>query len=172
MLKLIGSVMIILGGGFAGMIMARDYVRRPRELRAVQAVLQMLETEITYTATPLVEALERVARRADPGLRSLFLTAAAELRSMSGCTAREAWNAALGKYYPASALNENDLRILQNLGNALGVSDRLDQSKHFRLALEQLKLETSRAEGEAAKNVRMWNCLGFCGSMALVLLIY
>lgn len=172
MLKLLGSLIIILAGGLAGMIMARDYMRRPRELRAVQASLQMLETEITYTATPLGEALERVAQRTDPGLQSLFLAAAAQLRSMSGCTAGEAWDVALSKYYPASALKENDLHILQNLGKVLGVSDRQDQSKHFRLAVEQLKLETARAEGEAAKNVKMWNWLGFCGSMALVLLIY
>lgn len=172
MIKLVGSVMIILAGGFAGIIMALDYMRRPRELRAVQAALQMLETEITYTATPLGEALERVASRSDSGLQLLFLTAASGLRSMSGITAGEAWDTALSKYYPGSSLNENDLQILKNLGNALGVSDRQDQSKHFRLAFEQLKLETARAEAEAAKNVKMWNCLGFCGSMALVLLIY
>ena len=89
-----------------------------------------------------------------------------------GYTAAEAWYKALDKYYAISALRERDVLILKNLGNALGISDRQDQSKHLRLAAEQLKMECSRAEEEAKRNVKLCNYMGFCGGLALVLLIY
>ncbi len=172
MVKIAGAVLIILAGGIAGMIRARDYTRRPRELKSLLAALQMLETEIIYTATPLGEALNRAAAAGSKEVRSLFSGAAAELNSMTGCTAAEAWQNALSRCYPASALRESDLNILRNLGSALGISDRRDQSKHLSLASEQLKLEALKAEEEAAKNVKMWNYMGFCGAAALVFLIY
>jgi stage III sporulation protein AB len=172
MLKLAGAVLIILAGGVAGMIRARDYTRRPRELKALLAALQMLETEIIYTATPLGEALDRVAAAGGREIRPLFSGAAAELKGMTGCTAAEAWQNSLSRCYPASSLRDSDLNILRNLGSALGISDRRDQSKHLRLASEQLKLEALKAEEDAAKNVKMWNCMGFCGAMAVVFLIY
>lgn len=172
MVKLAGAALIILAGGVAGMIRARDYTRRPRELKSLLAALQMLETEIIYTATPLGEALGRVAAAGGREVRPLFDGAAAELKCMTGCTAAEAWQNALAKCYPASALRESDLNILRNLGSALGISDRRDQSKHLRLASEQLKLEALKADEEAAKNVKLCNYMGFCGALALVFLIY
>ncbi|KJS17419.1 MAG: stage III sporulation protein AB [Peptococcaceae bacterium BRH_c4b] len=172
MLKLAGALLIIVAGGAAGIIRAREYMRRPGELKSILASLQMLETEITYAATPLAEALERVAAAGGREMGGLFAGAAAELRAMSGCTAAEAWQKSLQSFYPASALRESDLSILYNLGSALGISDRQDQSKHLRLASEQLKLEAARAGDEATRNVKMWNCMGFCGAAALVFLIY
>jgi stage III sporulation protein AB len=172
MFKLAGALLIIVAGSTAGIIRAREYMRRPGELKSMLAALQMLETEITYAATPLGEALERIAAGGGREVKRLFAGAAAELRAMSGCTAAEAWQKSLQSYYPGSALLDSDLIILQNLGSALGISDRQDQSKHLRLASEQLKLEAARAGEEAARNAKMWNYLGFCGAAALVLLIY
>jgi len=61
MLKIAGCLLIISAGSFAGISLARNYARRPGELRNMITALQMLETEISYTATPLPEALTRMA---------------------------------------------------------------------------------------------------------------
>ncbi|MHB8157607.1 MAG: stage III sporulation protein AB, partial [Desulfocucumaceae bacterium] len=65
MFKLIGAAILVAAGGTAGMLVAREYVRRPKELKAVLSSIKMLETEIIYTATPLAEALESVAAVSD-----------------------------------------------------------------------------------------------------------
>jgi stage III sporulation protein AB len=172
MLKILGCALILLAGGGAGMTMAGHYARRPRDLRSLQAALKMLETEITYTATPLPEALGRVAERAGPRLAPLFNRAREELLSPSGRTAREAWESALKAFYPTSALVPSDLAVLRQLGPALGISSVQDQSKHLHLAMEQLGVEMARAEEEASRYVRLWNYLGFLGGLALVLMLY
>lgn len=172
MLKLLGSIVVILTGGLAGMTIARSYSLRPVELRCLQSALQMLETEITYAATPLAEALGLVAARADKRVAPLFEQTRAELLSMSGCTAGEAWENALRKFYPTSALLTCDFSILRSLGSALGISDSRDQSKHLRLAMEQIGMEISRAENNAFRHVKLWNYLGFLGGLVIVLLFY
>lgn len=172
MLKLVGATMVVAASGLSGMAVAGNYSRRPRELRALRSAIQMLETEIAYGATHLPEALALVAGRCDNTAAPLFSRAAAELASMSGVTAAEAWEKSLGGYYPGAALKPQDLLILRGLGSSLGISDREDQIKHLRLAMEQFGAETVRAEEEAARNVKLWSYLGFLGGLMVVLVLY
>lgn len=172
MLKLLGAVLVLVTSSLAGFCVARGFSRRPGELQSLRASLQMLETEITYTATPLAEAMERVGARAEPGIATLFLRAGEELRAMSGCNAQEAWDRALLALYSTTALRPVDLSILRQLGASLGVSDRQDQSKHLRLAMEQLGVQMNRAAEEAGRQVKLWNYLGFLGGLAIILLLY
>lgn len=172
MLKLTGAVIVILSVGFTGITIANRYSRRLQELRSLLPALQMLETEITYAATLLPEALHLVALRCPEIIAPLFEKAAAELFSMSGFTVWEAWGKALEIFSHQSALNKADLAILHNLGGVLGISDRQDRSKHLCLAREQLKIQVEKAEEEAAKNVKLWNYLGFLGGLVVVLILY
>lgn len=172
MLKLAGAVIVIVASGLSGLVVAGNYSRRPRELRALRSALQMLETEVAYSATYLPEALKQVAGRCDQSSALLFSGAADELSSMSGATAAEAWEKALNNYYPGTALKAGDLSVLRHLGGTLGISDKEDQIKHLRLAMEQLSAATAAAEDEAARNVKLWSYLGFLGGLLVVLLLY
>lgn len=172
MLKLIGGLLVVSASGLAGWAVARVYAKRPVELRLFIAALQVLETEITYVATPLPGALDRVAQQVELPVALFFRRVAKELDQLAGCSAREAWNRALEWYYPQSALVRNDLGILRGLGNNIGISDRDDQGKHLRLATEQLKMALVTAEELAAKNVKMWNYVGLLGGLIIVLALY
>ena len=171
MLKLLGSVIIVVSCGLAGLLKARTYIRRPNELRCLQSALQILETEISYAASPLAKAFHSVAVCCEKNVASLFRSASRELLSMSGQTAGEAWNKALAVFYPQTALTQSDLSILRNFGSTLGISDREDQIKHLRLTQEQLKAETEKAEEEAGRNVKIWNYFGFFGGIVAVLIL-
>ena len=172
MIKLIGSLVLVAAGGAAGMLVSREYSRRPADLKSMLSSIQMLETEIIYAATPLAEALDRVSRGSDPGAAKFFRRAALEMGDAGGSTAAEAWERSLAWYYTVSSLVGQDVNILANLGRALGISDRDDQAKHLRLACEQLKREIARAEENSAKNARMWNYIGFCGSLVAAIILY
>ncbi len=170
MLKLLGAALLVAAGGVAGLLVAREYARRPAEIKSLLASIQMLETEMVYAATPLAEALERVAHASDRNTAGFFQKASREL--ISGRTAGEAWEMAVEWHYKINSLSPRDYSVLINLGKAIGISDREDQAKHLRLACKQLDLELARAEENAAKNTRMWSYLGFCGSLAAAILLY
>ncbi|MDO7788625.1 stage III sporulation protein SpoIIIAB [Desulforamulus aquiferis] len=171
MLKLLGAIIVVFSCTLIGLTVASAYSRRPGEIRALQNALQLLETEISYGATPLPDALASVSERCDTRVALLFNRAAQELMTMRGITAREAWEIALSEYYPKSALSRIDRSILLELGNSLGVSDREDQVKHLMLAKEQLKLEQTKAEDASIKNTKVYNYLGFLGGLTLVLIL-
>jgi stage III sporulation protein AB len=169
--KVAGALLVIVAAGAFGFLVARNYARRPRELRALQSALSLLETEIVYAATPLAEALDQVARRADPCVAGLFARVHATLASRVGTTAQEAWATALDGYYPESCLKTEDLAVLQSIGQMLGASDRQDQAKHLRLAGERLRAQIVKAEEEAHHNVRLWRYLGLFAGLATVLIL-
>lgn len=172
MIKLLGAAMVVAAGTIGGMTVAGRYSRRPRELKSLGSALQMLETEIAYGANHMKEALEQVGARCDKAVEPLFSRAAANLSATSGVTAASAWESSLCAYYRGSALSPQDLIILRSLGSSLGISDREDQIKHLDLAMEQIKSENVKAEDEAARNVKLWNYLGFLGGLLLVLILY
>lgn len=172
MLRLAGSLVIIFGCGLIGMFNARNYSQRPEELRHLQSALQMLVTEITYAATPMAEAFRSIAARCDKRVSILFEYILAELGSCPGCTAHEAWEKALRKFYIRTTLAKSDLAILSNLGKALGISDRQDQTRHLLLAIEHLGVEIQSARDDASKYVKLWNYIGFLGGLVVVLLLY
>lgn len=172
MFKLIGALLLLSACGYSGWHVSRSYARRPVELRQFISALQMLETEITYAATPLPDALTGIAERVDTRVASFFEYAAKELKTARGTSAREAWSTALQKYRTGSTMDRGDLSILNSLGNNLGLSDRDNQAKHLRLTLEQLKMAQIRAEDTAAKNVKLWNYVGLLGGLIIVLALY
>lgn len=170
MLKLFGAMLIVLACGYAGFAVARRYQRRPKDLRYIQGALQMLETEITYGATPLPEAFDVVSKRCEKGVAVLFATARDNLLTGDGLTAQEAWDDALKVFCQHSAINAGDVAILKALGAGLGISDRADQVKHLHLAREQLRIEAIKAEDEATKYVKLYHYLGFLGGLTIVII--
>lgn len=172
MIKAIGICMTLAACGGMGFLWARVYEGRLRQLISLEGALQLLETEIIYGATPMVEAMSLVAGRCDREISGLFDITVRELDKMEGLTAGEAWNRALDIFSPHISLKKSDVEILRRMGAALGGSDREDQAKHLKLTQSQLKLAVSQAEELSAKYAGMYKYLGFLGGLFLVLVIY
>lgn len=170
MLKIVGAAMLILAGSFSGAEIGRLYAARPIELKALMGALLLLQSEISYAARPLGEALSAVAERADPKVAPFFRFAAQYLCSALGSTAAEAWDKAISEISSRSSLREEDLDILRDLSAALGNSDREDQTKHISLALERLRASAVMAEEDARRYVRLYRFLGFGAGLSLVVL--
>lgn len=144
---------------------------RPRELRALQSALQMLETEISYSLTSLPLALEKVARSGDLRVYDIFRITRELLISGEGYTPAEAWDEGLKRAFPYLTLTDTDLEILSAFGKSLGASDREDQIKHIRLVLEQLSREGVKATEEKERNFKLWTYMGVLTGFVLVLLL-
>jgi stage III sporulation protein AB len=141
-------------------------------LKSLQTALKLLATEISYALSPLPEAMANVAARSPAEAASLFRVAGAELAANTGGGAAQAWQKATARFGLNTSLTGNDLALVNQLGQALGISDRDDQMSHLELVLHQIDLQIDEAQAAAAKNARLWNYLGFLGGLALALILY
>lgn len=172
MLKLLGALLTVLACGGLGIQVARQYARRPQELRALQSSLQLLEAEITYGAETLPAAFRRLAELLGQPVRDLFAGSAAALEERRAYAAPEAWRMSLQNYRSRSALRPCDLQVLEHLGSGLGNSGREEQVKNLALARQQLYQLELAAEADRQRNEHVWRTLGFLAGLTLVLLLY
>ena len=72
MLKILGSTMVIISSTLIGLMLADRYKQRTKDLKEIRNNFQMIETEIFYTATPIIEVMEKISQQAQKPLDSIF----------------------------------------------------------------------------------------------------
>ncbi len=169
-LKLLGSVMVIAAGGIAGFYVAGRLESRLREMRRLETALVFLSSEITYSLTPLPQALFRAGERAGGAVGALFcrfgeLTGLAQRRDPS-----EALDAALsdsGSAVPAEAVD-----LLFELSRNLGTFGHKEQARFIEMSIDKAGRMRGELEGECRAKAKLARYLGLLGGacVAIVLL--
>lgn len=172
MLKLLGAVFIIISSTLAGFYISRSYSDRTKQLRILQLGLQMLETEIVYGSVPLYLAMEKIGRRLKGIIGEIFLSMSKNLNELDGLSAFECWLEAIEMHYRKTSLKKQDKEILIHFGQTLGISDKEDQMKHIKLALQNLKTEENLAREEQKSYEKLSKSLGILVGLLIVILMY
>ncbi len=170
-MRLFGALLIFFASGYAGILMARTFLDRPRNLRAFHVAIQALETEINYTRTSLPEACLHIAIQSKPPISLFFQVFVEKLKCGEGISSKEAWDTALVILIDGG-FSKDDIEKIATLGNILGRSDADDQRKHLALLQRQLVVTIDEAEADKEKNARLWNYIGFCIGALVVVLLY
>lgn len=170
-MKLIGGLMIISASGLMGVVFSRRLTQRHNELRSLRRYMQMLETEVTYGATPLPAALASISANAEGLLGSFFKYIAEGLSSRRFYTVKDAWVYSAEAVLGESTLKKADIELIKGFGSILGCSDREDQKKHFELFYLQLKHQEDAAREEIRKSAKMYSSLGFLLGLAVFIIL-
>lgn len=169
-LKLWGALLILAATSATGFYVALNLARRPRQLAELGAALSLLESEIGFAATPLPQALRQLGA-AGSLAGQLFVAAAGNLADGQGRTAGEAYGAALTALAPSTALQAEDLLVLQSLVPVLGATDREDQLRHLRLCRERLSRQEAQAREQRERYEMMPKYLGVLFGLGLVIIL-
>lgn len=170
--KLLGLFLVIGSFGFIGQAISQNYLARPRQLKELEALLGVLETEVSYSRTPLPKAFERIGGMGAEPCSAIFREARRLLLSGDGYTAREAWELSFERVYPRTALSYEDRGVILGFGQSLGASGKDDQVRIISETREHLRLLASRAQEEASRNARIWSYLGLGAGLILALVLY
>lgn len=172
MIKMLGGLLIVLAATGLGLRQSLRYEERPRELHRWIAALHMLQTEIQYAATPLPDAFGRIGERLSGEMRQVFLLLSQRLQESDGRSAAEVFRAVLNEQTRRFYLRPEDMEILFQFGETLGISDREDQLKHLALACSSLATAEKEAREESNRLGRMWRYMGTLLGLAAVILLY
>lgn len=170
LLKIAGSIIVILSCTFLGFILSVDCRRRPRQLRELQSMLQMFENQISYLSDVIVEAFDRITRVGSCETR-IFFSRTIEILKEGSHSASQAWEQAVKQGIKKTSLNKEDEGVLLGFGQILGSSDLEGQIKNIRLTLGHLKLQEEKAEDSRKKNEGMYRSLGILGGIAVVIVL-
>ncbi|MGM0502573.1 MAG: stage III sporulation protein SpoIIIAB [Bacillota bacterium] len=168
-MKLWGALLIIVGTSSIGFFMAGQIALRPKQLQQLKTALEMLKTEIDYGFTPLPQAFKRLANNLASPIANIFIVAQNKMEQ--GLIAQAAWEDAILKIFPETALLNRDKNLLLEIGYNLGNSNSLDQIRHLDLAQEKIETLYLEAVQEKKDKVKLWRYLGVLGGLLVVIII-
>lgn len=171
MIKIIGCVVIVLASSGLGYMLGRRFKSRVKELGQIKTALQMFETEIAYSNTPLPDAFEIIYKKTGSPVNGIFKSMSGKLKEKTHSTVGEAFKCALKEVKDLLSINKDDVEILENFGNSLGCSDMDGQIKNFKMTINQIEIQEKRAEESRSKNERMYKNLGILAGLAIAIIL-
>lgn len=171
LLKIIGCMLVVVSTSYLGFLFSKKYADRPLQLKMLQGMLHMFETEVYYLSSPIGEAFVKITRLNSGPAANIFRSAAEYIESDEGLSAFEAWERAVRDNVGRTAFTEEDGDILISFGKSLGNSDMEGQLKNIRFFIAQLKLQEEKAEENRRKNEKLYKHLGVLAGLAIVIIL-
>lgn len=160
MLRLLGMLLLVLTGAFAGFQASLSLAKRERELELFFRFVQSAETEILFSALPVAEVVGR------HGGELPFLRRCARL-CQEGEDFFLAWERAVRETQP---VDRGDAELYLRFGEGFGTTDAPGQAAHCRLTLGLTEQRLRDAREERRQKGRLYRMLGVLGGLAAALL--
>ena len=171
LLKILGSIMIIISCSLIGYFYGTRYSKRQRNLIVFQNCISLLETEIIYSATPIPEALESVYKKGNKNVSFVFRDIKDYLLSDKNHSVFDSFVYVTECLKDKLYFKDEDVEIFLSLGRVIGSSDRYDQQKYFKLIHTQLKNQQIEADEARKKNEKMYKSLGVMMGLAITIIL-
>ena len=169
LIKLIGAVMIIVGCGGYGILMA---VSHRREVTALHQLVQAVETmvnDLEFRLTPLPELCRFGAEQVKGPIRACLLALAKDLDSQLSPDVGVCMTLAM-KAVPE--MPKYAAAQLQALGQTLGRFDLPGQITSLERCRQACVGQLEVLEYQQSQRLRSYQTLGFCAGAALAILLF
>lgn len=171
MLKIAGSILIIVASTGIGFTSGRDLKVRLDNLRYIKKLMLMLKGEIKYLKAPLGEAFFNVGKRAKAPFDLFFHKIATEIDSLACESFYDIWCKYIDEELTKIKLNKKDCLTLKRVGEHLGYMDKEMQLGMIDLYVEQLEEEIKISKESIDEKIRVYNCLGVTVGIFAVLIM-
>ncbi len=171
MLKVLGSILVLLCSAGLGAAGSMDLKRHCMELRFLKQAVYMLRGEIKYSKAPLPEAFGSLSKRLPAPLSEFFSHLEEELLRPEGQNLGDVWRKEIERSLKQSTLKKEEKQKLQNLGESLGYLDLEMQLSTMELYLEQLEEDIVLAQEEIRTKQKLYQSMGIAGGIFLVILL-
>ena len=151
---------------YIGNIKAEKYIQRLKELVSLKTALNILENKIKFTQTPLEEIFKQIASSSsEKNIVKIFN----ELSKEQDSNIHKTWEKVISK--TETYLNNEDKKILIDMGNILGATDVEGQVSNIKITSTFLDRQIEKAEQEKEKNVKLFRTLGIVSGLTIIIIL-
>lgn len=166
-IRVFGAILVILGCGSFGFMIAAAYRREEQVLQQLLSALDYMQCELQYRLTPLPDLCRQAAANHRGTVRTVFHLLAEELEDQISPDVERCMNVALARLKDIPKLTRE---VMVMLGRSLGRFDLEGQLN----GLEAARQACRRGLDELLKNktvrLRSYQTLGLCAGAALAIL--
>lgn len=170
--KLIGAVCVLSSAIYSGISLNQAYDNRYWQLRHLYGILMQLKSQLEYMNTTLPECFMQLKEGAKEPMKEWLLQIGSDLEKQEGERFSVIWTKNLEELKKNAALREEDITLLQELGDKLGVQDGQSQAKAIDYTLIQLERNRVQLEGEMKEKKKVVTTIAmFVGFITLIVLL-
>lgn len=166
-MKLIGAVLVTIGCGGFGILIASAYRSQTQALRQLIIVLDLMECELQYRQTQLPELCQLAVQNSTGSIRKIFIALRDELEKQISPNVEKCMAAVLQK---TENIQKHTKDAFQLLAQSLGRFDLDGQLK----GIAMTKSEAERILHAHANNqdvrIRCYQTLSICAGAAIAIL--
>ena len=168
MVKIIGSIMLVLGAGLLGTLASMNLTVRERVLSGFARSLDLMHSEIGDYLTPLSELMLKLSQASAAPLDIFFKNCLNEMNEKPDMPFRLIWvkNIKRADYLK---LRGEETEVIANLGNVLGRYGAREQKIAIEHAARCIESMSATAERDKKKLGGLYTKLGFLCGIAIVI---
>lgn len=171
MLKLIGGLAIIIATTSIGYVYSMVYEERVKQLRELQYALNILESEIVYSSTPICKALSAASENSTTFIGVMLKKMSELLEQRSVSSIYDAYVKVSKELKNQLYLEKEEKETIGSFVHSLGSADIEGQKKNFNITIKKLEGFEKRAEESRDKNSKLYRYIGLCGGVLIVLVL-
>jgi stage III sporulation protein AB len=168
MWKWIGAVLVIVGCGGFGFLIAAGVKREERYLRELLEAMEFMTSELKYRMTSLPELINHAANHTSGTLFQVFSALDRELATQIAPNAESCLRTALKKTEGVPVLTG---RVLRMLGRSLGKFDLAGQISGINFVKDACRENLQLLARDKTERLRSYRTLGICAGIALAILL-
>ncbi|PKR78966.1 stage III sporulation protein AB [Halalkalibacillus sediminis] len=168
-MKWIGAILILFTCTWVGIDIARNYSRRPRQIKELLHALQIMEAEMVYGQEPIRQVFIQLSKQLGPPIAFIFYDLSEHMRT-SHESLEVLWERVLNEKWKYTSMKSNEKEVLLHLGQSLGVHDLEHQRKQIHLAHIHLSGELDDANQDDKRFSKLFRALGVLSGLLLMLI--
>lgn len=166
-IRIVGAVLVVMGTGGFGFLIAASYRREEKLLRQLLNALDYMQCELQYHLTPLPDLCRQVAASTAGVIRLVFANLAAKLEDQITPDVEKCMVGVLTGLRDMPKLTRESLDLL---GRSLGRFDLDGQLRGLESVRQVCRHGLDTLEQNAAIRNRSYQTLGLCAGAALAIL--
>ncbi|GEN45290.1 stage III sporulation protein SpoIIIAB [Alkalibacillus haloalkaliphilus] len=168
-MKWIGAIMILFTCTWVGIDIARNYSKRPKQIRELLQALQIMEAEIVYAQEPIHRVLSYVSKQLSPPVSYIFHDLSEQLM-LGDASLQSLWEDVVSKQWRQTAMKAKEKEVVLQFGQSLGLHNIEQQQKQIQLAKVHLQHELEAALEDEKRFSGMFRTLGVLSGLLFVLI--
>lgn len=158
-------LVIIIGiSSYLGILKAKTYENRVKELNKFQNALLMFKSKIEFTYEPIKIIFEEISKVIYKNEANIFLLTSREEKSITS-----SWSDSINYY--KNDFNNEDKEIIKMFGKLLGKTDIKGQVNEIELTMKLIEKQIEKAEYEKNKNSKLYKTMGVVLGMGICIIL-
>ncbi len=150
-----------------GIMIAKVYENRVKELKEFKNILNIMKTKMKFTYEPLEEIFKEISSNNSTKIEKIFGKMSNQI--LYG-QVKDIWEDCIQE--ADISINQEDKDVLKKLGKLLGQTDVEGQVSEIDVTQSFLDVQIEKAEEEKKKNQKMYKTLGIVVGLVFVIILF